>query len=260
MEGAAGVAGELHHLFVRFECARAVTAVVRAVVAPVAGHHPAELGEFGVLRVHPGGVGQAGRHADRALPHPLVHQLLHPGQFGVGGGAVLPADGVHPYRALRDEVGGVHGDALAAEVAVQAVQVAADRAPVEVDVGAVTVPAGDGAADLGQRAVVRRRVRQAVLAQHFERDALCRLRAVVRVAQQRQITVGVHVDESGGQCEAVRVDRAGGGGAGAGGALAVDLGDPAAVDRHIGAVGRLAGAVDNERVAQDQVHGSPFGG
>ncbi|CAM5337495.1 hypothetical protein SBADM41S_12209 [Streptomyces badius] len=81
---------------------------------------------------------------------------------------------------------------------------------------------------------------------------------MVRVAQQRQIAVGVHVDEAGGEREAVRVHGPGGGGPGTGGALGVDLGYAAAVEGHIGAVGGLAGAVDDERVTQDQVHGWPF--
>lgn len=83
---------------------------------------------------------------------------------------------------------------------------------------------------------------------------------MVGVAQQRKVAVGVHVDEAGGEGETVRVHGPRGGGAGAGGALGVDLGYAAAVEGHIGAVGGRAGAVDDERVTQDQVHGSPFGG
>ncbi len=231
-----------------------------AVVAAVRRHHPAEFGEFGVLGVHAGGVGEPGRHADRALFHALGDQLPHPVQLLGCRLAVLPADGEHPDRALRDQVGRVDRDAATVETVVEAVQVLAHGPPVEVDVVAVAVPPGDRPAHLGQRAVVDGGVRQAVLADDFEGHPLCGLGAVVRVAEQRQVAVGVHVDEAGGEDQPLRVQlpprlraltarRRG---------LLHDRDDPPAVDHDIGAVRGRAGAVHDVRVPDHQLfHAMP---
>ena len=254
MQRAARLPREGHHLRVRLQRAGAVGAVVRAVVAAVRRHHPAQLGQFGVRGVHPGRVRQPRRHPDRTLLHALRDQLPHPVQLFGRGLAVLPADGERAHRALRDQVRRVHRDAP-----VQPVQVLADRPPVEVHVVTRAVPPGDRLPHLAQRPVVHRRVRQPVLAEHFEGDALRGLRAVVGVAQQGEVAVRVHVDEAGGQHQPLRVQfaprlRT----------LAarvrrfLDDGDDAsAVHHHVRAVRVVAGAVDDVRVPDDELFHGP---
>jgi hypothetical protein len=110
-------------------------------------------------------------------------------------------------------------------------------------------------AHLGERAVVDGGVRQPVLADDFEGHPLCGLGAVVRVAEQCQVAVGVHVDEAGGEDQALRVQlpaRLGALTARRRGLLH-DRDDPAAVHDHIGAVRRAAAAVDDVRVPDDQL-------
>ncbi|MGX1492289.1 hypothetical protein RKD41_004548 [Streptomyces tendae] len=250
VQRAARLPGQRHHLLVRLERPRPVGAVVRAVVAAVPGDDPAQLGQLGVPRVHARCVRQPRRQADRALLQALGDQGAHPVQLGRGHLPVLPADYERPDRALRHQVRGVHRDAP-----VEAVQVLADRPPVEVDVVARAVPAGDRAPHLAQRAVVDGRVRQPVLAQHLQGDALGGLGAVVGVPQQRQIAVRVHVDEAGGEDQPLRVQlaaRLGPLAAGRGGLLD-DRHDPAAVHDHVGAVGRTAAAVDDVGVPDDEL-------
>lgn len=75
------------------------------------------------------------------------------------------------------------------------------------------------------------------------------------VAEQREIAVRVHVDEAGGQGEAVRVQGAVPGQGGI--ALTAHGGDTAAVQAHVGAVRGSAGAVDDAYVAEDEVHVPP---
>ncbi len=250
MQGAAGLAGQLHHLGVRLQGARPVGAVVRAVVAAVLRHHPAQLGQLRVLRVHARRVRQPRRHADRALLHALGDQPPHVRQLRLGRLPVVPADGQGADRALRDQIGGVDRDAR-----VEPVQVLADRPPVEVDVVAGAVPPGDRAAHLAERAVVDRRVRQPVLADDLQGDALRGLGAVVGVAQQGQVAVGVHVDEAGGQHQALGVQLPAGGGPLAAGrrGLLDDGHDPPAVDHDVRPVGACAGAVDDVGVPDDQL-------
>ena len=55
-----------------------------------------------------------------------------------GGRDVVPPDDQRPDDPVRDQVGGVGGDAL-----VQAVEVLPDGAPGEVEIGRIGVPAGD---------------------------------------------------------------------------------------------------------------------
>ncbi len=249
VQRAPGLAGERHHLRVGLQCTGAVGAVVRAVVAAVGRHHPAQLGQLGVRGVHARGVGQAGRHAHRALRHSLGDQAPHGRQFVRGGRAVLPAGGQHPDAALRDQIGRVDGRALA----VDAVQVAADRAPVEVDVAAVAVPAGDRLPDRREGGVVGGRVGQPVLAEHLQGDPLGGLRGVLRVAQDRQVRVCVHVDESRRQRESVRVQSAGA--VQPRSAFRGDPCDASPAQGDVRAVGGGAGAVDDAGAADDRVHG-----
>ncbi len=137
---------------------------------------------------------------------------------------------------------------------VQPVEVLADRAPVEVDVVAGAVPAGDGGPHLAEGAVVDGRVRQAVLAEDFEGHALRGLRAVVRVAEQGEVAVGVHVNEARGEDEPVRVEGPAPAARESAAREPADLGDPALVDADVGGVRGPARAVDDAGPPDDQVH------
>ena len=113
-----------------------------------------------------------------------------------------------PHGSLRYEVGGVGGDPAAGIFSVQAVQVLADAAPVPVEIRRVAVPAGDLLPNACQCCVVHGCVGEPVLAQQFSGDALAEFGVVVPVDQQLEVGVGVHVNETGAQDQAVRIDDA----------------------------------------------------
>ena len=214
---------------------------MRAVVAAVRRHHPAQLDQLGGVREHPRRVGQPAAHPGRALSQPGREQVAHPVQLGRCGGPVLGTDHQHPQRALRDQVRRVAGDAAA----VQPVQVLADAGPVEVEVVRLVVPAGDLLSQRGAGRRVHRCVRQAVLAEHLAGHALAHLRGVLRVRQDLQIGMCMHVDEAGRQHQPGRIDplpcsRA---------RLVADSNDAAVVDEHVCEHPGRTGAVDRRRPA-----------
>ena len=90
---------------------------------------------------------------------------------------------------------------------------------------------------------------------HSDLALLRGLGAVVGVAQEGEVAVGVHVDEAGGEDEPLRVQLTSGRGTLAArvGRLLDDRDDPPAVDHHVRAVGVSAAAVDDVRVPDDQV-------
>ena len=100
---------DVDHLGVRLQRALAVGAVVRAVVAAAARRRPrhSSTSSLGV-GVHPRRVGQPGRHArPRPRASPVATRSFICVQLGGGRRAVVPADGEHPQRALRHQVGRV---------------------------------------------------------------------------------------------------------------------------------------------------------
>ena len=74
VEGAAGGAGDLDHLGVRLDRPGAVRAVVRAVVAAGSGDDPAQRHQLAVVGEHPGRIGQAAAHPERAFAQSLGEQ------------------------------------------------------------------------------------------------------------------------------------------------------------------------------------------
>ena len=227
------------------------------------GEEPAELADgraqreqLGVVGVHAGGVGEPGRQADGPLGHRGAHDLLHRHDVVGARRHVLPPADQRPDHAVRDQVGRVAGDAPTLETTVEPVEVLPDGAPGEVEVRRIGVPAGDLLAEHGQRVVVDRRVGQAVLAQQLGRHPLADLGQVVGLQQDLQVGVGVHVDETGCEHEAVGVEHAVGGRRGA--ARGQDRGDPRAVDEHVGAVAGALRPVDDGGGADERGHGTLF--
>jgi hypothetical protein len=120
--------GEAQHLGVRLDRLGTVAPVVRGVVgARILGEDAAECTELAGARVHPGGVGQAARHAHGAVGHCCLEQcdlrLDLPGR----GNLVVRPHRQEAEVALRHE----HGDVRCCAVAVQRVKVLGDGAPLE---------------------------------------------------------------------------------------------------------------------------------
>ncbi len=191
MQRAAGVAREFDHLRVRLQRARSVRPGVRGVEAADLGDHLAQRRKFSGVRVHAGGVGQSAGHADRTLAEALREKFLHVLDLGGRGRALIGTDREKPQCALWHQVGGVGGDPL-----IEPVEILRDAAPGEVQVRRIAVPAGDLAADHGQRGIVDRRVGDSVLADDLGGHALTDLREVAGVGEQPQIGMGVQIDES----------------------------------------------------------------
>ncbi len=140
---------------------------------------------------------------DRALLQARRRPAVSSVQLGAGGRAVLGADDQHPQRALRDQVRRV-----------------ARRCPGRAGPGtrrrwtsrSRSRPVRRSSRRSGAGA--RSRVGSSTGANDrpswpstSQRDALADLRRVVRVRQDLQVGVGVHVDEAGRQHQPVRVDR-----------------------------------------------------
>ena len=194
--------------------------------------------------VHPGDVGEAAGHADRALRQAVGEESAHRGELVRSGRAIVVTDRQHPQRTLRDQVRGVDRAAP-----VDAVEVAADGTPVPVEPVRIAVPAGELPAQYGERRVVHRRVAQTVLAENLQRHALRGLRQMFGIGEHREVGVGVHVDEAGREHQPGGVDDPTGG---RWPRPRADRRDPAAGNRDVGADPRCAGAVDH--VAAPEQH------
>ena len=175
---------------------------MRAVVTAVLRDDLAELDEFGGVREHAGRVGETAAHPGRTLRESLGEQPLHLVDLGRGRGTVRSTDDHHPQGALRDQVRRVAGDAL-----IEPVEISGHVGPGEVEVVRLPVPAGDLAPYGGPGGVVDRRERQPVLAEHLQRDALADLGRVVRIRQDLQVGVRMHVDEPRREHQAFGVDH-----------------------------------------------------
>ncbi|AGW40353.1 glutamate synthase subunit alpha [Leifsonia xyli subsp. cynodontis DSM 46306] len=245
VQGAAGAARDLHHLGVGVQRARAVGALVRRVVPAVGGDHLAERDQFGGAREHPRHVGQPGGEAESALAHAAVDLLAHGGQLGGGRGTVAGADDVHADGALREEVSRVRR----CPAAVNLGEVVRDAAPGEVEAFGDAVPAGDLLAHDRQRFVGHRGVGEPVLTEDLRGDPLRHLREVLRVGEHGEIRVGVHIDETGGDRESVRLHHLGSGR----GDAAADPGDAATGHQDIPRRAGPARAVEDERAPEEEV-------
>ncbi len=182
VQRAARAAGDVDHLGVAFERARAVTALVRTEIAAVAGDHGAQGGQLGGVGVHAGRVAQPGREAHCALFEPGGDERLHRLQLVLGRRAAVPAHGEHADGAVGDEVGRVGRDAL-----VEPVEVVAHRAPREADALGAAVPGGDGLPHLRGGGLVHGRVAEPVLPEHLQGAALAELGEVLGVGQDGEL-------------------------------------------------------------------------
>jgi hypothetical protein len=99
-----------------------------------------------------------------------------------------------------------------------------------------------------------RRDREAAVADHRRRHAEGRRRRKRRVPGDLGVEVGVAVDDAGHQREAGGVDRS----RRIDGQALCHGDDPAAVDRDVASERRTAAAVDDERVAKDEVDHAVF--
>ena len=207
-----------------------------------------------VVRVHLGG-----RKPERPLSQGSVQRRLHGIEVRR---ARRAADGALAHdqptqRRVPDEEARVDRDA-----AVQVAEPLPEGGPVP----------GEAGAQRGERhafdprhhpgdvvGVLRRQRRQrepAIAAQH-RRHAVQRGRARIGVPEELGVVVGVQVNEAGGHEHAAGVDHAGLAAHGAAG-VGPDRDDPLALDHHVGAGRRRAGAVDHAPAADGHRHaGTP---
>ena len=197
-------------------------------------------GQFGGVAVSARGVGQSGGEPERAVAHALTGKFAHCGQFRIGGQAGRPAHGGHPNGGVRDEMEDVAGG-----VTIEQGEEVGDAAP----------------ADIRWRPIDRRQidqellqgsgrggsVRQAVHAEGLGGDSLPDLGLVVRIGEQLEVGMGVHINEAGANHVA----------AGVHGAPSIDRRGIAGDDLYgvsgygdAGAITRRAGAVDHRAVSK----------
>ena len=241
-------ADDLDARLVGLERVETVVAVMRRVEAAVVPEHAAELDELVVRGVHARRVGQTRGEPDRPLGEPVGEHTPHVCELVLGRRPVVEPHRDHAERPVRHEVCRVDRDAL-----VEPIEVGADGAPAPVEPGGVVVPAGELRAKLLEHLVGRGRVRETVLAEHLERDALVDLCLVGRVREQLEVGVRVHVDEPGADDEPAGVDDARRRLA----AESADGCDPVAGKADVGLEPGVAGAVeDASALDQDVEHQS----
>src|SRR5581483_3535356 len=185
---------------------------------PVFGGDLGKFHDFIGRGVNAGDVHQAGGEAEGAGLHTLADHLLHLLAFGRGGGAVHDADHFRANRILADVEGRVHAHAGALPLA---------RVVHHFD-GAEAVDSQDDGGDA------------------LDQPELCRPQVWIA---QATVGVVVHVDETGRDVEAGRIDFL----RGAGSMQVADGGDLADAYADIGVEPGIAGAVDDASVAYDDV-------
>ena len=212
--------------------------------AVVAADYLAEFDEFFERGIGPRSICQAGGKTDGPILHGLRGQLLHLVHFRGRRRTVVIAHGSDADIAVADQCGYVGADALVFE----APEVFAEGDPVALQA------AGHGRIE---RTVVEFAVAggsggDAAVADDLGGDPLSQTAAGAAVDQERQIGVGVSVDQSGSDKAAAGVD----------GAACSDLsefadaGDAAFQDGEISGKPGAAAAVDEAGVAdEDIVHG-----
>ncbi len=217
----AGLFGDGDHFLDRGDDADRVVAFVADVAAVDAAElrrHPCECHDLPGPGVRAGRVVQPARQAERPGPHAAPHQIHHLGDLLGVGVAVGHAHDRLAHRPVRHHQADVEADALARVAPGLRVQVGR--------------PAAVGVDD-------------------DRGDALRQHRAAVLELVGRQPAAGVrvHVDEAGGQRQALRLEGLGARRA----AQPPDGGDAVADDPDIGADPRVAVAVEDAGVADQDV-------
>ena len=193
---------------------------------------------------------QPGREAVRALVEGFVEQIGHAPRLFDGRRAKLVAHHRPVHRAVPDERRHVH----ARPARVEALQVLAEALPAHVHLAVVGV--SDGAVP-GVPGTGDGRAAMAALADDLGGDPLVDLALRPPVDQQREVGVGMQVDESGADGKPVQLD-----------ALrrflprqVADARDPAVADADVGPERRAAGPVEDLPAGKCQVdHDGPLPG
>lgn len=208
----------------------------------------AEFDEFASVAFEPREVLEAGGEADAALVEALVEVAGHDGDFVVGGGAAFEAEGVDADEAVGGEEGGVHEEALALAEG----DVFGGGTPCDF---LREVHGGEGfevVLDAARVAFADGRQGHAAVAADEGGDALADERledGLVVGFVDRQVGVGVAVDEAWGDDAAGGVDDALRGGA----VRLADEGDFIAGNGDVGLVSIRAGSVDYRSVFDEDV-------
>ena len=258
MERAARLAGEGDHLLVRLERARAVRAVVRAVVAAVRAPPPGTARSVR-RRWRTCRACRSARRTCRPRPAPGPRR---PAAASGPARRRSPARSSQPTASIRTVPCGTRYAALTAMPCrtVEPVQVLADRAPVEVDVVA-------GVRRSSRRSRVRTSARVRSSTGAYDRPSWPRTSRVTPWAAFALWSGSRSSARSLWACMSMKpgartrpsassVRRA----AGAGGPPPLppdDRGDPAAVDADIGAVRGRRRCRRRRGVPDDEVHGAP---
>ena len=193
------------------------------------------------VAVGPRRVGQPGGEAKRAVTHPLLGQLLHASQLGLGGQTVFPAHGLDPDGCVGNEV-----DHVASHPVVQQVQELFNAAPADAG-GRRSVDRGQVGKQMLQVGGGSRRVREAVHPQRLSGNTLADLGLVARLGQQHQVRVGMHVNEAWADHISFGLDHAG---RFDGCGVAPDHLDGVASNCHAGPEPRLSGAVHHPGIPE----------
>ncbi len=203
LDGDAGALADLERLGHRLDQVVSLVAHVGRVQAPPRRDGLRDAHELVGLRVGPRGEHEARRQAEGTLVHAARDELAHRADLRLGGRPLGHAHHGAAHVAVRDERRGVHGDAGGPEA----------RAVVRERGGARRV-AARLAEDERQEARVHRvdlRVRglqpQTAVAHDLGRHALEHLGLRLRVGREREVAVGVHVDEAGSDHQITTVER-----------------------------------------------------
>ena len=223
-----------------------------ALVAHVGGVDAAKLSGFGGerdqffgLRVGGWRVFERGGDADCAIFHGLAHERLHLLELRGSGLLVVVAE--HHAADLR-------GADIAREIDAHALlfearEILAEGAPVGSDLEMLK------AAAIGLNDRVVERSDGAAFAGDFGGDALINFRGQARVDEDGQFRLAEHVDETGRNDFAGRVDGA----LARGGGEIADGGDFSVADAEVSGIPGGTGAVDDVAIGDDEVEGRGLG-
>ena len=236
---AAGL-GDRDRLLDRFQDLARFVAQMREVAGIVPLDHVAERDHLVGLRVGARRGEQAGREPERAGRERLLEQCGHGRELVRRRRAVRHAHDHQAQRVVADQHAGVHGGRR------KRVEIIGKRGLPK------RQPRRAGAEIVAEEldlAGQRRRDREAAMADDLRGDPLAHLALGLGIDRQREVGMGLDVDEAGRDHEACRVDHLGGVAAN----VSPDGGDAAVADREIARLAGGAAAVEQQAAADENV-------
>ena len=224
-----------------------LVAQVREVAGVVPLEHMAERDHLGRLRIGARRGEQPGRQAERTGGEPLLQQRDHLRKLGRRGRALLHAHDHQAQRVVPDQHAGVHrGRRKGVEIVGK--RRLAERQPRRARAQVIAQQL-----DLAGQ---HRRDREPAMADDLGRHALAHLALGLGIDRQREVGMGLDVDEAGRDREPGGVDHLGR----VAGRHVADRRDPSVANGKVAGHARAAAAVEQQAAADQNVRVARHGG